>query len=990
MRRGDNVLRPRIFERVSLALLLAALAVLLSVGVSAGAGTGPPVNVTEPVINGIAKDEVTLKAARGTWTGAATITYAYQWKRCDTSGASCTNIASATKASYKVAHADVGHTLRVTVTATNGAGSSSATSNQTATVVPSAPAKKTFPKISGSAEDGQLLTVSNGGWKGTTPLTFTYVWEVCSAKKTNCSVVSGATAGGYRPVTSQIGRYLRAIVTATNTVGTASMTSTLTKKITAGPPVNVALPTISGTLQESGTLTATTGTWMGSGPFTYTYQWQRCNLGGGGCESIAGATGSTYTVAAADVASKLDVVVTASNALGSASATSAETQPVAAVLPVNTLLPTITGLSQDGQILSIATGVWEGTAPIVYSYQWQLCNALGVVCENISGATGPSLKLVASEIGSTLAVVVTATNTAGSSSVTTPISSLIAGLLPINTVLPTISGLLQDGQLLSVATGGWSGSEPITYAYQWQLCNALGEVCKDITAATGSSLKLDPADVGSTLAVVVTATNAAGSSSATSSVTSLIGAILPKSTSLPSISGLLEDGQLLSAVTGSWEGTAPITYSYQWQLCNALGAACEDISGATGSGLKLSPADVGSTLALVVTATNAAGSSSATSSVTSLIAALLPKNTALPNVTGTLIDGSSLTSSTGTWSGTSPTYSYQWQLCNSAGGSCSNISGAVGSALSLVAADVGSTVRMVVTATNSAGSTSATSEPSGLIAALLPSNTGPPSITGTLEDGQLLSAATGAWSGTNPTYFYQWQLCNNQGEACSNISGATASALSLISADVGSTLRVVVTATNSAGSTSANSSATKPILAILPKNTELPSISGVLKLEKPLSATTGNWSGTAPITYAYQWQLCNALKEVKTCANISEATSSTFLLKLLDVGNTLRIGVTATNARGSVQAFSAITGLIEGLLLAPASGSSGTPVTLTGSGVSAATAVSFGSAEVSEVEVNSPSEITVQAPAGTGKVPVTVTVPEGTTAANPKDMFTYR
>jgi spore coat protein U-like protein len=58
--------------------------------------------------------------------------------------------------------------------------------------------------------------------------------------------------------------------------------------------------------------------------------------------------------------------------------------------------------------------------------------------------------------------------------------------------------------------------------------------------------------------------------------------------------------------------------------------------------------------------------------------------------------------------------------------------------------------------------------------------------------------------------------------------------------------------------------------------------------------------------------------------------------------------------------------------------------------VSAATAVNFGSAETSEIEVNSPSEITVQAPAGTGKVPVTVAVPEGTTGANPKDMFTYR
>jgi hypothetical protein len=737
---------------------------------------------------------VILKSAKGTWTGAATITYAYQWQRCDTSGAGCANIALATKAFYRVTHGDVGHTLRVTVTATNGAGSSSATSNQTAVVVAAAPVKKTVPKISGTLEDGQLLTVSNATWKGTPPLSFTYQGQVCTSA-TSCSIISGATASSYRPITSQIGRSLRAVVTASNTVGAGSATSGLTKKIKAGPPVDVALPTISGTLQEAGTLTATTGTWVGTGPFTYTYQWQRCNVTGGGCKDIAGATSSTYTLTTADVASNLDVVVTASNALGSAAATSVETQPVAATLPSNNVLPTITGLLQDGQLLSVATGTWEGTAPI--------------------------------------------------------------------------------------------------------------------------------------------------------------------------------------------------TYSYQWQLCNALGAACQAISGATGSSLKLSPADVGSTLAVVVTATNAAGSAQATAPLTSVIGALLPSNTALPNVSGTLIDGSSLTSTTGTWSGTSPTYSYQWLLCNSSGASCKEISGAVGSALSLVAADIGSTVRMVVTATNSAGSTSATSEPTGVIAALLPKNTALPSISGTPEDGQLLSAATGSWQGTSPTYSYQWQLCNNKGEACSNLSGAVGSALSLAAADVGSTLRVVVTATNSAGSTSATSSATNPILAILPKNTALPSISGVLKLEKPLSATTGTWSGTEPITYGYQWQLCNALKQATSCANISEATSSTFLLKLLDVGNTLRVGVTATNTRGSVQVFSAITGLIEGLLLAPSSGPSGTSVTLTGSGVSAATAVNFGSAEVSEVEVKSPSEITVQAPAGAGKVPVTVTVPEGSTGANPKDMFTY-
>ena len=244
--------------------------------------------------------------------------------------------------------------------------------------------------------------------------------------------------------------------------------------------------------------------------------------------------------------SNLAVVVTATNAQGAAGATSAETQAVLGILPTNSVLPSISGVLQDGGLLSVATGSWSGSEPISYEYQWQLCNALGKACEELTGATGSTLKLDPSEIGKTLAVVVTATNAAGSTSATSSVTGLIAGILPKNTALPSISGVLQDGGLLSVATGSWSGSEPISYEYQWQLCNSLGKACEELTGATGSTLKLDPSEIGKTLAVVVTATNAAGSTSATSSVTGLIAGILPKNTALPSISGVLQDGGLLS------------------------------------------------------------------------------------------------------------------------------------------------------------------------------------------------------------------------------------------------------------------------------------------------------------------------------------------------------------------------------------------------------------------------------------------------------------
>jgi hypothetical protein len=688
-----------------------------AVGVAHAAGS--PVDESLPSIAGTARDGQRLKVSRGSWAGQAPITYAYQWMRCDASGEECEDIAAATKASRAVTHEDVGHTLRVIVTASGGGGSSSVTSAPTGSIAPLAPAKRSAPKIAGVYEDGQLLSVSDGTWKGTTPLSFTYQWEACHSSG-GCSIIPGATASSYRVTSSQLGGKLRVLLTASNGGGSASATSGATKKIEPGPPVDTAPPSISGSLEEGQTLTANTGAWAGTAPFAFSYQWQRCSVLGGDCEEIAGANSSTYTLGVLDLASRLEVVVTASNAQGLASASSAETDPVLALLPANTVPPAISGLLQDGQLLSVGTGGWSGTLPISFSYQWQLCDVLGEACTDISEATGPSLKLSPSDVGGALDAVITATNIAGSTSVTTPISGLIAGILPSNTGLPSISGLLQEGGLLSVGAGSWSGTAPISYSYQWQLCNALGEACADISEATGSSLKLSPGDIGDTLDVVVKATNVAGSTSVTSSVTGLIAGILPTNTVLPAISGVLQEGRLLSVGSGSWSGTSPISYSYQWQLCGAVGKSCANIAEATGSSLKLTTSDIGDTLDVVVKATNVAGSTSVTSSVTGLIEGILPSNTVLPAIAGLLKEGQLLSVSSGSWSGTTPiTYSYQWQLCNALGKLCGNITEATGSSLKLSLADVGGTLDVVVKATNVAGSSAVTTPVTGLILGLL-------------------------------------------------------------------------------------------------------------------------------------------------------------------------------------------------------------------------------------------------------------------------------
>jgi hypothetical protein len=81
-----------------------------------------------------------------------------------------------------------------------------------------------------------------------------------------------------------------------------------------------------------------------------------------------------------------------------------------------------------------------------------------------------------------------------------------------------------------------------------------------------------------------------------------------------------------------------------------------------------------------------------------------------------------------------------------------------------------------------------------------PSNTAPPVVTGSAEEGRVLSGSTGAWTGSPGSYAYQWQDCNASGQACMSIGGATSAQRTLSGGDVGHTVRVIVTAKNPGGS----------------------------------------------------------------------------------------------------------------------------------------------------------------------------------------------
>jgi hypothetical protein len=384
------------------------------------------------------------------------------------------------------------------------------------------------------------------------------------------------------------------------------------------------------------------------------------------------------------------------------------------------------------------------------------------------------------------------------------------GSAPNNTERPSIRGTAEEGQTLVGSAGTWTGTQPISYAVQFLRCNTAGASC--VSVARASSYTLRAADVGHTIVFNVLATNSAGSGSANSAPTAVVRAgpqRAPNNTVRPSIRGTAREGQTLVGSSGTWTGTQPISYAVQFLRCNTAGASCTSVARA--SSYTLRAADVGRTIVFNVLATNSAGSGSANSARTAVVRAAAPRNTAPPVIRGTARDGQTLTVTTGTWTGVAPiTYSYQWYRCTPTLSGCQAISGATRSTYTLTTADVGSRALVNVQARNSGGSTIAQAA-SAVIAArgTAPASTGAPTIAGTATVGGTLTASNGGWTGTTPiSYTYQWQRCASNGSSCAAIAGATAQTYRPVAADLGRTLRIVVTAANAVGSTAATSAAT--------------------------------------------------------------------------------------------------------------------------------------------------------------------------------------
>ena len=386
-----------------------------------------PTNTTLPVITGNASQGGTLFSSTGVFPSATS--YAYQWLRCDPAGNACVDIAGATSSSYAVVAADVGHRLRVRVTATGASGSTSAQSDPTGVIAGPEPVNVTPPRVvvsdpSGVPVAGVAVSAFAGTWTGSGFITYRYQWWKCETKSGPCHriLTPRATSSVFVPTADLIGWSLRLEVTASNSIASTTYHSQPSSAVSSNAPANTVRPRVSvfavpPTLGEE--LRVDSGTWTGLAPFTYTYEWRRCDPQGtpASCRPILGAVTSRYKTTAADLGFTLRVYVTASSAGGSATAVTDPTFPTiraARVGPSLKVAPAITGANRLGGLLTGTRGSWTGFAPIRYVAVWQRCDATITVCRAVKKVKTLRYRVTLADVGWRIRLSVVAANAIGS------------------------------------------------------------------------------------------------------------------------------------------------------------------------------------------------------------------------------------------------------------------------------------------------------------------------------------------------------------------------------------------------------------------------------------------------------------------------------------------------------------------------------------------------------------------------------------------------
>lgn len=188
---------------------------VLSASSSAVRAAPGPSALARPAIDGTLRVGERLTGNAGVWSGGGTISYAYQWYRCGARGAQCSTLRGATRSTYTQSPADTGHTLGLTVHATDSTGTTAAYSSLAGLVAPAsaALAARGQPSFAGVAAVGQELRIGDASYTAK-PASVAYAWLRCTQAVRACAPIAGADKTAYTVTKDDEGHALVVAVTA--------------------------------------------------------------------------------------------------------------------------------------------------------------------------------------------------------------------------------------------------------------------------------------------------------------------------------------------------------------------------------------------------------------------------------------------------------------------------------------------------------------------------------------------------------------------------------------------------------------------------------------------------------------------------------------------------------------------------------------------------------------------------------------------------------
>ena len=690
--------------------------------------------------------------------------------------------------------------------------------------------------ITGTAQVGRTLTADTSGIAdkdGPDDVSYSYQW-IRNDGETDTDI-AGATDSTYTPSGSDVGKTFKVRV---SFAADARNQETLTSESTAAVAATVPTEPLRLTVTRGSRIQELDAAWRapasngGSTITGYKVQWKESADSWDTAADVSQATvtGTTHTITGLTGGVEYAVRVIATNDVGDGPAsTEATGTPAGGVSqqqnsqPENTEptgLPTISGTAQVGETLTAdISGIADedGLDDVSYSYQWMAAGS------DIDGAAGSTYTLTASEQGQTVQVRVSFTDDRDNAETLTSEATTAVAAAPNRTATgaPTIGGTVQVGQTLTVDTTGIADEDGLTtatFSYQWIAGGS------DIDGATRSTYTLTTSQQGQDIQVRVSFTDDRNNAETlTSEATGAVAAAANRAaTGLPTIGGTVQVDQTLTAVTKGItdaDGLTNVLYSYQWIRTD--GGTDTDIAGEMNSTYTLVSADVGKAIKVKVSFTDDANNAeSLTSAATgAVVAAAPPANTpatGLPTISGTAQVGETLTADTlGIEDDDgidNAAFAYQW-LADDA-----EINGATAATYTLVAADEGKAIKVQVSFTDDAGNNEElTSVATGAVAAAPTPNspaTGTPTITGTAQVGEILTADTSGIADedglNNASFAYQW-LADDAA-----IGDATASTYTVLSGDEGKVIKIQVSFTDDADNEESLTSAATAAVAPRP------------------------------------------------------------------------------------------------------------------------------------------------------------------------------